>query len=355
MPKVSIVMPVYNVEKYLRDSIESVLAQSYKDYELIMVDDGSFDESPRICNEYAEKFPNLFVIHKINGGLSSARNTGVENSRGKYILFVDSDDTIEPNLLENIVPKAEETGADVTIFGIHTFVFRGGKMVSEKYGMHNPDIFNTKREIEKNFVYLSVNGMWNYPVDKLYLKSTIISNNVKANSFYDKVCEDTVFLLDLFPYTEKICVAEGCYYNYFIRDTQSVVEKFIPNRFEKYYGRFCRVRDLMEGFNTENKDDNYLYELYCTLIIWAYEMMFHKDCVYSVFERYKYIKSTFSIRKEDKEFCENSAKFIKSCKIYQTASGSTKSVLLNILKNRYISAWIIHIIALFRRNLVCRS
>lgn len=355
MPKVSVVMPVYNVEKYIRYSIESVLSQTYKDYELIMVDDGSPDRSPDICDEYAHKYPNVYVIHKRNGGLSSARNVGVDNAKGKYILFIDSDDTIEPDLLENIVPKAEETGADVTIFGIHTFVYRNGELVSEKFGMHNPVFFDTKSVIEKNFVYLSDNSMWNFPFDKLYLRKTIAENNIKANSFYDRVCEDTVFLLDLFPYVERICVVSGCYYNYFIRDTQSVVKKFIPDRFEKYYGRFCKVCDLMESFSHENRDVKYLYELYCTIIIWAYEMMFHKDCTYSISERYRYMRKTFAIRKENKAFCMNAIEFICGQEIYKTASRSTKKVLLNILKNRYKLAWLYHIFALYRSRGKCRN
>lgn len=355
MPKVSIIMPVYNVEKYICDSIDSVLAQTYKDYELIIVDDGSPDSSPKICDDYADKYDNIYVIHKKNGGLSSARNVGVENAKGKYILFVDSDDTIQSDLLEKIVPKAEETGADVTIFGIHTYVYRHGEMVSEKKEEHSSNIFDTKEDLEKNFVYLSLNGMWNQAYDKLYLKRVITYNNVKADSFYDRVCEDTAFLLDLFPYIEKICVADGCYYNYFIRDTQSVVAKFIPDRYEKYYGRFCKTRKLMESFDAENYNEGYLYELYCTFIIWAYEKMFHNDCTYSIFKRYRYMKNIFSIRKEDEKFCNKAAEFISQQEIYKSASGSTQKVLLNILKKRYLIAWLYHIFALYRRNLPCRS
>lgn len=126
MPMVSIIMPVYNVEKYIRGSIDSVLAQTYTDFELIIVDDGSPDYSPQICDEYASKNNRIRVIHKLNGGLSSARNTGVDHANGKYILFIDSDDTIEPDLLEKVVPVAEKENADVTIFGIKTVVTKNG-------------------------------------------------------------------------------------------------------------------------------------------------------------------------------------------------------------------------------------
>lgn len=349
MPKVSIIMPVYNVEKYVRASIESVLAQTYDDYELIIVDDGSPDTSPQICDEYSERYENIHVIHKKNGGLSSARNMGIENATGKYILFIDSDDTISNDLLEKIVPIADSTGADVTVFGITTCAFENGKKIAEKKGEHLPKLYLGKDSLEENFVYLTQNSMWNHPIDKLYLRDTIVVNHVLSNSFYDRVCEDTCFLLDLFPYVNKVCVAEGCYYNYFIRDTQSVVAKFIPDRYEKYYGRFCKTQDLMKNFKTKNYNEKFLYELYCTFIIWAYEFMFHKDCTYSFYQRYVYIKKIFSIRSESARFSENAIKYIKTQEIYLNSSRTTQKVLISILKNNYIKAWIYHMIAYLRR------
>lgn len=350
MPKVSVIMPVYNVEKYIRASIESVLAQTYQDFELLIVDDGSPDKCPNICDEYATQHSNIRVFHKTNGGLSSARNVGVENAIGKYILFVDSDDTIEEDLLERVIAAAEHTQADVTVFGIHTQVYKDGVLVSEKYGNHASKTLIGHAEIERNFIWLTENSLWNFPVDKLYLRKVLVENQIQADSFYDRVCEDTVFLLDLYPYVNTISVMEGCYYNYFIRDTQSVVAKFIPERYEKYYGRFCKTKQLMNNMQPEYQDENFLYELYCTFIIWAYEFMFHKDCKYALIQRYNYIKELFSIRKESKRFCVNAAEYIKTQEIFTSASGTTQKVLLNILKDRYFVAWIYHVLALIRRR-----
>lgn len=95
----SIIIPVYNVEKYLNECVDSVLNQKNVDYEIILVDDGSTDNSGQICDEYLKKHSNVSVIHKVNGGLSDARNAGLESAEGDYILFVDSDDKIEENSL----------------------------------------------------------------------------------------------------------------------------------------------------------------------------------------------------------------------------------------------------------------
>ena len=95
-PKLSIIVPVYNVEQYLDKCIKSILNQTFKDFELILVDDGSIDNSGEICDEYAKKDSRVKVIHKKNGGLAAARNTGLIIARGDYVGFVDSDDWIEP-------------------------------------------------------------------------------------------------------------------------------------------------------------------------------------------------------------------------------------------------------------------
>lgn len=118
---ISVIIPVYNVEKYLAECVESVLNQSYTDYEVILVDDGTTDSSGRMCDEYARKDPRIRVIHRPNGGLSAARNTGLDVARGEYVYFLDSDDYIEPCALEHLAAKAEQEQADVVFFDGYVF------------------------------------------------------------------------------------------------------------------------------------------------------------------------------------------------------------------------------------------
>ncbi len=114
MSKVSIIVPVYNVEQYLSECIESILNQSFRDYELILVDDGSTDKSGELCDAYAQR-ENVKVIHKQNGGLSSARNAGMDIAQGELLYFVDSDDFLSENGLSELVKMYDESGADVVI------------------------------------------------------------------------------------------------------------------------------------------------------------------------------------------------------------------------------------------------
>ena len=116
---ISVIIPVYNVEKFLAECVDSVLAQTYTDWEAILVDDGATDASGAMCDAYAAKDPRIRVIHRENGGLSAARNTGLKAARGEYVYFLDSDDYIEPDTLALLLETAEREQADVVFFAEH--------------------------------------------------------------------------------------------------------------------------------------------------------------------------------------------------------------------------------------------
>lgn len=113
MIKLSIIVPIYGVEQYLRKCVDSLLTQDIDNYEIILVDDGSPDSCPRICDEYAAAHENIRVVHRKNGGLSAARNSGIEAAHGEYVMFVDSDDYIEPNVLKGLMAQVERDNLDV--------------------------------------------------------------------------------------------------------------------------------------------------------------------------------------------------------------------------------------------------
>ena len=115
MPQISIIVPVYNVEPYLHKCIDSILAQTFTDFECILIDDGSPDNCPAICDEYATKDNRIILLHQKNAGVSAARNAGLNIAKGEWIGFVDSDDWIEKNALELLYNKQRETSADIII------------------------------------------------------------------------------------------------------------------------------------------------------------------------------------------------------------------------------------------------
>ena len=115
---ISIIIPVYNVEKYLNKCLNSVIEQTYKNIEVILIDDGSTDNSGKICDEYAKNDIRIKIIHQQNGGVSTARNNGLEHATGKYITFVDSDDYIEKEMIETMAKKIMKKNADIVICGV---------------------------------------------------------------------------------------------------------------------------------------------------------------------------------------------------------------------------------------------
>ena len=132
MVKLSIIVPIYYVEQYLRKCVDSLLAQdiSSSEYEIILVDDGSPDACPQICDEYAEKHENVRVVHRVNGGFSAARNSGIVVAKGEYICFVDSDDYIEPKVLKGLIAQVERDNLDVLRFRL--------QYVNPQYEVYNP-------------------------------------------------------------------------------------------------------------------------------------------------------------------------------------------------------------------------
>lgn len=145
-PKISCIVPVYNVEKYLRRCVDSILNQTFTDFELILVDDGSLDNSPAICDEYAVKDSRIKVIHKVNGGVSSARNVGLDVAKGEWICFVDSDDLIEADYMQKMYEAAINNNSDFIMCGIQQIA--GYETLKNNY----------KKKIKKiQFVKIDVN------------------------------------------------------------------------------------------------------------------------------------------------------------------------------------------------------
>lgn len=136
MLKLSIIVPIYGVEQYLRKCVDSLLAQDLpsSDYEIILVDDGSLDACPQICDDYAAAYENIRVVHRENGGLSAARNSGIEVAKGMYVMFVDSDDYIEPNVLGELLAQIERDNLDVLRYRL--------QYVNPQYEVYNPYKFD---------------------------------------------------------------------------------------------------------------------------------------------------------------------------------------------------------------------
>lgn len=200
---ISVIIPVYKAEKYLRECILSILEQDYSNFEIILVDDGSPDESPRICDEYAESYSNITVIHKKNEGPGIARNAGMETARGDYILFLDSDDKMDgQDAFTTLIKTAERTGADIVV-GCYRRFSEYTVTEVKPHHLHDGEYTQTIDFVYKGFfMYNHLSYNW----AKLYKVSFLKENEIKFGSYSiaeDKmmnllcyVCQPTYAFLD---------------------------------------------------------------------------------------------------------------------------------------------------------------
>lgn len=173
---VSVIVPVYNVEQYITECIESLICQTYPNLEIILVDDASPDNCPQICDEYASKDDRIRVIHKPNGGLSDARNAGIEIATGEYLMFVDSDDYIMENMVEQLITMVEDSGADVASCGYTGETSKLAKDLNEEYQVATAEEALKYILIEKNITTSASTKLFarelfsgiRFPVGKIY-------------------------------------------------------------------------------------------------------------------------------------------------------------------------------------------
>ncbi len=213
----SILIPVYNVDKYLNRCLQSVLAQTYKDFEVILVNDGSTDNSSQICDYYREAYPSIFkVIHKENQGLVSARRVGLSSARGEFACFLDSDDYWESNLLEQVSITIEQYNPDVIVFG-NMLVGPDGSILSSRYPefekvlYEKEDLFILKRLLVEG---TKLNQLW-----KKVVRLSIIDREEDYSSFYHVSSgEDQLQTLPMMDRASRVVILNQCLYNYCIND-----------------------------------------------------------------------------------------------------------------------------------------
>jgi glycosyltransferase involved in cell wall biosynthesis len=217
MPIISIIVPVYKVEPYLRRCIDSILAQTFTDFECILINDGSPDNCPVICDEYAKKDGRVVVIHQENKGVSAARNAGLDKAKGEWIGFVDSDDWCDEGMFQFLYENAIKYDADISIGGFRTVSSDGNaKNIKHKKSIH---ILNGNEAIIKMFAPSAFGGYsWNK-----FIKSSLL-NHLRYDES-KKYMEDVLLFYTLFKYVKRIIYVDIPYYNY-VSNTESITRQW---------------------------------------------------------------------------------------------------------------------------------
>lgn len=263
---VSVVIPVYNVENYLAECLESVCNQTYQNLEIIVVDDGSTDGSGRICDEYSIKDSRIQVIHKRNGGLSDARNAGLERATGKYISFIDSDDAVDEEFIEALLEECQHSGAEIAVCRYEKFDNEFKHITS----MRKDDFTYSGSELLKKMFDGTESGIEFVAWNKLYERKLMIENDIKYP--VGKYNEDLFVTYKLLYLANKIGIVDGQLYKYRVRPGSIMNSGFSLKRLDGLEGQ----REMAEFFFQKREYDlvgDTLYS-YCRIAMYLYNLTF---------------------------------------------------------------------------------
>lgn len=295
MPKLSIVLPVYNTEKYVRRCLESIFANDFQDFELILINNNSQDNSEQILLEFKEKYSDKVVyIKREDSDISEARNLGIEKARGKYITFIDSDDYIEKDTLELMVKKIESENFDVVACDVK-LVYEDGEKVNTISSGYEQDLFHKNRIRETMLVYYPV--MWN----KVYKTEIIKSVSFTKGVWY----EDMEYLLRLYPAINSIGAVKKSLYNYLQRKNSIT---YTYN--DKLYDIINNMENVINYYKEKGIYDEY------------------KDELEYLYARYAFMTFPKRLAK-----CKNKEKYNKGIEF---AFNKVKEYFPNYKKNKYL-------------------
>lgn len=294
--KISIVVPVYNSEKYLEKCIESIMNQTLKDIELILINDGSTDNSRKICDYYKYIDKRIKVLHIKNNGVSNARNVGISYANGKYIMFADSDDYVHPKWCETLYKVAESKKDD--------FIVCGYKIINQRITPFElkkvlADTKDKNLILHKSDFYLLYrNGLLNSPCNKIFKTDILQKNKIRYKKDLS-LGEDMIFNLDYLKYCNgNINIINECLYYYVQSKEESLDYKYYSNLLEIYSLLFYTLRENMKIFNADfKKYEKYFWTDYFYLLEKTLRNTLHKDNNISIIEKVKYNNSI--VKSED--------------------------------------------------------
>lgn len=328
--KVSVIIPIYNAEAYLNRCIESVVNQTYRNIEIILVDDGSSDNSPNLCDEWAKKDSRIRVIHKQNEGHGIARNYGIKIATGQYVCFSDSDDYIELTTVEIALSAILETGAQAVVYGYDKVSSAGEIIHSQKPSV--PKRIFEGDEVKKILLPMALSNnavtgenwnLWLSACSGLFSMDVIRKNNWKFVSERNLFSEDFYSIGELYGYLNKVCIIDDILYHY-VQNENSFTHKYNPERHLKIDCFFNGMKSLSEKIDCKKELEAPIRTIYLGFVIWALKQIVNSNETF--LERYKYLKNIIK-----GETLQNQLKLHK-----YNGENISKKILFSLLKKRMI-------------------
>lgn len=283
----SIIIPVYNAEKYIMSCIESILCQSFNDYEIILIDDGSVDKSGIICEMYSQKYDNILLKRIENSGVSNARNVGIRMAKGEYIQFIDSDDEVKPYMMEGISKELRSKEyPDLIIYGAD-IVNSEHKVINNIMPL-SEGLSDVKTEL-KNLNIRSKATLLHYIWNRWYKRDMIISNNILFDTNIN-LGEDFIFNCEVLQHCMNVCFMREPIYVYYKRSEESLTGKFRNDelfRRRKMFESFC---NLYKNYDLYEEYIDKLEILEANIAITSMQSIGFDDCKLAYKEKVKFLK-----------------------------------------------------------------
>ncbi|MFD3155951.1 glycosyltransferase family 2 protein [Haloimpatiens sp. FM7330] len=266
---ISIIIPVFNAEKYLKRCLESVISQSYTEIEVILVDDGSSDRSKLICEEYRRKDSRIKTIFNSNAGPGFSRNYGLEMAMGDYIYFMDADDELLPEALQENYRIAVEKNLDVIIFAYSIINYVNGHPKTENICSYKNTYVTTNDEIKLMFWNLFKDGLIAPVWNKFYKKDFIIKNGIRFTDL--RKGQDAVFNFEILKYVNSMYINENVYYKYHFYNSNNITSRYTPMLFSIFTSYHKKLDELIDYWKIYDeyscKKNNQLYFIHISVCI----------------------------------------------------------------------------------------
>ena len=331
--KISVIMPVYKVEEYVGKAIESIQAQTLKEWEFLIVDDGTPDKSGEICDAYAAKDERIHVIHKENGGAPSARNVAIDIAKGEYMYFMDSDDWAEPTMLEDMYNLAKRDNAQLVVAGFYIDTYYTDTEYRQDDFVVADAVYPNKEAFRKNAYKLFDKNLLYTPWNKLFDSRYIMENNLRfPTTFWD----DFPFNVSVVRNIERVTVTSKQYYHFIRKRAESETAAYRPNMYEKREDEHGWMINLYKEWNVHNAESREMIaRRYVERLIGCVENITNPKCTLSYGEKRKQVKDMLS--KQHVAQCLKLAKPRSSYMKILLIPLKMKSVTLTLLECQAIS------------------
>lgn len=293
-PFFSIVMPVYGVEKYITKAVQSILAQTYENWEIVLVDDCTPDQSIHIAQKAAKGDPRIRVVrHEQNKGLSEARNTGIREAEGSYIWFMDPDDYVEKDILEKVKKSLDRNLAEVVMFGLtEEYYNQDGTLEYTHTIAAEEKLFDNQKELRKKVIQYEQETLYGYAWNKIYRLQYIRENSFRYKNV--KLIEDIVFNIEFFMDIQRLNVLAATPYHYAKRLSGNLTNKFVPEYFEVHRRRIELLYEQYQYWEIcTDEVKQILGSLYGRYIVSALERNCDKRSNMTHSDRYKWCRAVF--------------------------------------------------------------